>query len=302
MEKYPWTITVLLSNQELQSRTNIIYLTALLVYLVGVMTAAFSHLLISKRMVASIDSMKEVFAAIQNRDFAKKYHYTSNTELDDLGDFLNQTAEQLEKTIEREYVLALKQKDSEFRALQAQIHPHFLFNTLNNFIALNQLGDRETLENSLYALSEMLRYILKAPALIPLSQEMKFIDDYCALQKLRFNDRLTCQIISCPGTEQILIPKLLLQPIVENSILHGIEPCSRPCRVQVTVKRKEEFLVITIGDDGVGFCPKDCAGGSIGLGNVRERLKSYSPGSYMSIESAPGRGTTTMIFLELEEG
>jgi len=300
LEKYPWTITVLLSEKDLKSRTHIIYLTALLVYLIGVVTAAFSYLLTSKKMVASIDSIKEVFAAIQKRDFSKKYGYTSNTELDDLGDFLNQTAEQLEKTIEREYVLALKQKDSEFRALQAQIQPHFLFNTLNNFIALNQLEDRETLETSLYALSEMLRYILKAPSLIPLSSELKFIDEYCALQKLRFNDRLTYQIDCTPLAEPLLIPKLLIQPVIENSILHGIEPCSHPCHIQVNVTKQEPFFVVTIHDDGTGFdldsCPKD----SIGLSNIRERLRSYSPGSYMTMESSPGNGTTTVIFLEME--
>lgn len=100
---------------------------------------------------------------------------------------------------------------------------------LNNFIALNQIGDRDALENALYELSGMLRYILKAPALIHLSKELTFIENYCALQKLRFSERLSYRMEIESGFEDVKIPKLLIQPIVENSILHGVEPCNKKC-------------------------------------------------------------------------
>lgn len=297
---YPWDITILLSNQELNSRTGIIYLTALLLYLAGVVMAMASFRLSSKKMVASINSMRGIFYAIQNEDFSRKYTYVSDTELDDLGDSLNAMSEELQNRIQKEYVMTIRQKDTEFRALQAQIQPHFLFNTLNNFVALNQVGDRDALENALFELSGMLRYILKAPALIPLSMELSFVEDYCSLQKLRFSDRLNYVVDRRVPAEGIMIPKLLLQPIVENSILHGVEPCNRACTIRISLSPAAHGVTIVIEDDGAGCELPEGEAPGIGLANVRERLASFSPQSSFSMESRPGEGTRTVIELYIE--
>ncbi|PNV62049.1 hypothetical protein C0033_10370 [Clostridium sp. chh4-2] len=296
IQDYPWNITILLSNAQLQSRTNIFYLAALLLYLVGVVTAALSYVTVSRKMVRSINQMKSIFLSIQNKDFTKRYHYVSNTELDALGDSLNQTVSQLENKIQKEYLMTIQQKNIEFHALQSQIQPHFLFNTLNNFIALNQVGDRDTLENALYELSDMLRYVLKAPSLVYLSMELQFIEDYCALQKLRFSDRLTYEIQLNTPVDRYRIPKLLLQPIVENSILHGIEPCSHACRILIDVSSRDDQLVITVSDNGVG-CSIEETENSIGLTNVKERLEFFSAESKFQMESVKGKGTRTTIYL-----
>lgn len=313
IKDYPWDITILLSDTQLHSKISVIYLTAILLYLIGVATAIISHTFASKKMVTSIDTMKQILLAIQNEDFSQKYTYVSNTELDELGDSLNDMGTQLETRIQNEYIMTIHQKEIEFRALQAQIQPHFLFNTLNNFIALNQIGDRDSLENALYELSGMLRYILKAPELIPFSMEINFIRDYCSLQKLRFSNRLTYEIVSeadlneimvnCPaGTcDGLLIPKLLLQPIVENSILHGIEPCTHPCHISLSVKDSGHGLLITVTDNGVGWDMVEMKGKHIGLNNVKERLMSFSPKSGFYMESCPGKGTRTTIDLYVEE-
>ena len=297
---YPWDITVLLSNQELNSRTGIIYLTALLLYLAGVVMAMASFRLSSKKMVASINSMRGIFYAIQNEDFSRKYTYVSDTELDDLGDSLNAMSEELQNRIQKEYVMAIRQKDTEFKALQAQIQPHFLFNTLNNFVALNQVGDRDALENALFELSGMLRYILKAPALIPLSMELSFVEDYCSLQKLRFSDRLNYVVDRQVPAEGIMIPKLLLQPIVENSILHGVEPCNRACTIRISLSPAAHGVTIVVEDDGAGCELPEGEAPGIGLANGRERLASFSPQSSFSMESRPGEGTRTVIELYIE--
>ena len=166
-------------------------------------------------------------------------------------------------------------------------------------IALNQIGDQRTLEDSLYELSGMLRYILKAPSIIPLTQEIQFVKDYCALQKLRFNDRLNCTFAVALHQNNWNIPKLLLQPIVENSIRHGVEPCIHPCIIIIKVEEEDEdTLSITISDNGTGFDVNKLEEGGIGIRNVRERLLSYSPGSTMEMESSVGNGTCTRIKLK----
>lgn len=304
---YPWNICIALSGRELNARIRMIYLSTLFLYLIGIATATLSHAVTSRKMVHAIDAMRDVFDGIQHQDFSKRYNYISHTELDDLGDQLNYTSEKLEQTIRQEYILTIKQKESEFKALQAQIQPHFLFNTLNNMIALNQIGDQKTLEDSLYELSGMLRYILKAPSIILLSQEIQFVKDYCALQKLRFNDRLTCEFHLEIHQENWKIPKLLLQPIVENSIRHGVEPCTHPCTIRICAEEAaddDEALLITISDDGTGYdidqydTSQTSGSSGIGIRNVRERLLSFSPESTMEIESSVGNGTTTRIRLK----
>lgn len=302
---YPWNICIALSGRELGLRIHTIYLSTLFLYLIGIATATLSHAVTSRKMVHAVDAMKEVFDGIQRQDFSKRYDYVSHTELDDLGDQLNYTSEKLEQTIRQEYILTIRQKDSEFKALQAQIQPHFLFNTLNNMIALNQIGDQKTLEDSLYELSGMLRYILKAPSVILLSQEIQFVKDYCALQKLRFNDRLNCEFHLDIHQEDWKIPKLLLQPIVENSIRHGVEPCTHPCTIHISVSEADEdVLMISICDDGTGYdihqydAGQTTGEGGIGIRNVRERLLSFSPESTMEITSSIGNGTCTYIRLK----
>ncbi len=299
VDGYPWNICIALSGRELDERIQTIYLTTLFLYLLGIAAATLSHATTSRKMVHAVDAMRHVFDGIQKQDFGRRYGYVSNTELDDLGDQLNYTVEKLEQTIRQEYILTIKQKESEFKALQSQIQPHFLFNTLNNMIALNQIGDQRTLEDSLYELSGMLRYILKAPSIIPLTQEIQFVKDYCALQKLRFNDRLNCTFAVALHQNNWNIPKLLLQPIVENSIRHGVEPCIHPCIIIIKVEEEDEdTLSITISDNGTGFDVNKLEEGGIGIRNVRERLLSYSPGSTMEMESSVGNGTCTRIKLK----
>lgn len=299
VDGYPWNICIALSGRELDRRIQTIYMTTLFLYLLGIAAATLSHATTSRKMVHAIDAMRHVFDGIQKQDFGRRYSYISNTELDDLGDQLNYTVEKLEQTIRQEYILTIKQKESEFKALQSQIQPHFLFNTLNNMIALNQIGDQRTLEDSLYGLSGMLRYILKAPSIIPLAQEIQFVKDYCALQKLRFNDRLNCTFDIAIYQNDWNIPKLLLQPIVENSIRHGIEPCTHPCLIEIKISElDEEALLITISDNGTGFDISQLEEGGIGIRNVKERLSSYSPESTMEIQSSIGNGTCTTIKLK----
>lgn len=299
---YPWSIMILLSERELQAKTGIIYFTAILLYGLGITMAVLSYNMASKRLVKSIDDMSRIFSAIKDEDFSQKYEYESGTELDKLGASLNQMTEELEQRIQREYIMTIRQKDIEFRALQSQIQPHFLFNTLNNFIALNQIGDRDALENALYELSGMLRYILKAPALITLADEMAFIENYCALQKLRFSERLSYHMEVEPGFDRVMIPKLLIQPIVENSILHGVEPCNKTCTIKISVKEAPGGIFITVEDDGIGCDVEQLEKvHGIGLANVEGRLKNFSEKSTFHMVSRPGNGTKTWIYLYLEE-
>jgi sensor histidine kinase YesM len=196
-------------------------------------------------------------------------------------------------------------REAEYRALQAQIQPHFLYNVLNGLVGLNRMGDPRGLERALFSLKDMLRYILDPRRWTTIGEELEFVARYCDLQRLRFSDRLTVSISSDERAARLRIPKLLLQPVVENAVIHGIEPLDRPGRlvVEARIDGRNGGCVarITVSDDGAGFAlGSDDAVERIGLANVRERLRLAYPEARLSIESTPGAGTR--ISIEIPEG
>lgn len=200
----------------------------------------------------------------------------------------------------------IERREAEFQALQAQIQPHFLYNVLSGFVGLNRMGDRNGLEHAILALKEMMRYILEHEELSTVKEEFLFLEKYCALQKIRFQDRLEVSLECDPEAEDILLPKLLLQPLVENAIIHGIEPLDGGGRLHVVastrVGGRGRELEVRISDDGVGFDPVPIDPNEhIGLWNVRQRLSLSHPDATLRVSSSLGTGTRIEISIPLQE-
>ncbi|HUX49798.1 MAG TPA: histidine kinase [Spirochaetia bacterium] len=200
----------------------------------------------------------------------------------------------------RTYNELLERREAEFQALQSQIQPHFLYNVLSGFVGLNRLGDRSGLERAILALKEMMRYILEHDEHSTVKEEFLFLEKYCALQKIRFQERLEVRLECDTEAGDIRIPKLLLQPLVENAIIHGIEPLDRGGRLSVVAAMRNgaggRHLEVTIDDDGIGFVPGRIEQDShIGLWNVLQRLNLSNPASALQIRSEPGSGTSIEI-------
>jgi two-component system sensor histidine kinase YesM len=190
------------------------------------------------------------------------------------------------------YKELLERRDAEYRALQSQIQPHFLYNLLNGLIGLNRLGERRTLENAILSLKDMLRYTLEQGDWTTVSEELAFLAKYCELQKMRFGDRLQVRFDCGQEAGGFRLPKLILQPLVENAIIHGIEPLGTPGTLEVTavVSRRngQRVLGISVRDNGVGFSETGAGERHIGLANVKERLLIAYPQAFLSIQSHPG--------------
>jgi two-component system sensor histidine kinase YesM len=188
------------------------------------------------------------------------------------------------------YKELLERRDAEYRALQSQIQPHFLYNLLNALIGLNRMGERRTLESAILCLKDMLRYTLEKDDWTTVNDEMAFLAKYCELQQMRFGERLAVRFECQPEAQAFRIPKLILQPLVENAIIHGIEPLGRPGTLEVTatMDRREGGLSIVVRDNGVGFAETGTGQRHIGLANVKERLLIAFPKAFLSIRSQPG--------------
>ncbi|MBI9100953.1 MAG: histidine kinase [Spirochaetales bacterium] len=194
----------------------------------------------------------------------------------------------------------LEIREARYLALQAQVQPHFIFNVLNGFVGLNRMENRTSLEKAILALKDMLRYIQGQTTMVTLEEELLFVEKYCSLQKIRFSDRLEYKIVRDDDTAFVQIPRLLLQPLVENAIIHGIEPLERTGHLQIICKairrRGKAGIDIVISDDGAGFDPEaQDHNENIGLRNFRQRMVASLPDSSFLISSTPGEGTRIEI-------
>jgi len=164
---------------------------------------------------------------------------------------------------------------AQLQSLRLQLHPHFLFNTLNTINAL--IGtDRHAAERVISGLSELLRMSLSSASEqeVTLAKELELLAHYIEIQQIRFQDRLTVNFRIDPDARYALVPNLMLQPLVENAIRHGIAPRAAPGHVVVTAARRGDRLELSVVDDGVGEKASRDHRDGVGLGNTRARLLS----------------------------
>jgi signal transduction histidine kinase len=168
------------------------------------------------------------------------------------------------------------------RALQMQLEPHFLFNTLNAVTALVELGRREQALETLEHLNTVLRLVLKrnTPSKIPLAQELEVLESYLAIEQVRFADRLRVDINLDPNTLDGLVPCFLLQPIVENAIRHGIAQCEDSGWIETSAQRVGTRLRLQVRDNGPGMNRRSASGFGLGLSNTKERLAHFYQNDY----------------------
>ena len=188
---------------------------------------------------------------------------------------------------------------AQLEVLKMQLQPHFLFNTLNGIATLLR-RDPATAEEMLLSLSDLLRIALSSSHRqeIPLREEMDFLGRYLAIQRMRFGDRLRVTEEIETSAMDCLVPALLLQPLVENAIRHGLEPSGKPGELRIAAARDGEWLRLTVEDDGVGLPLCDLNRAGVGLANVRERLAAlYGAAHEFSIAERPGGGVVVNIRL-----
>lgn len=198
-----------------------------------------------------------------------------------------------------QYAELVERRSAEYQALQSQVRPHFLYNVLSGFAALNRAGDVASLERSILALKDLLRYTVDHGGQASVAEELAFCRRYCELQGMRFQDRLSWEISCDERAAGLRLPKLLLQPLVENAVIHGIEPGGERGRVRVSARVEDEgqrgtTLLLSVEDDGAGFDPETAEKG-VGTANVERRLSLSFPRARMGVWSAPGRGTRIEI-------
>ena len=186
-------------------------------------------------------------------------------------------------------------------ALRMQLHPHFLFNSLNAITVL--VRDQRTREATtmLELLSDVLRQVLRTDPTheIPLSQELRFLEQYLAIEQVRFSDRLTISFVVDDDVRNAAVPGFILQPLVENALRHGLANRSEAGRVEIEARRDGVELVLAVRDNGVGLPPDgERRAEGLGLSNTRERLATiYGGRARLDLAANPSGGTTATVRL-----
>jgi two-component system, LytTR family, sensor kinase len=186
-------------------------------------------------------------------------------------------------------------------ALASQINPHFLFNTLTSISSLIR-SKPETARMLIVKLSGLLRRLLRSQEhFVTLREELEAIDEYLDIESIRFGPRLHVEKSIDPASLEIVVPSMLLQPLVENSIKHGLSPKIGEGRITIKSVREKEHVIIDVIDNGVGVGPahvERVQAGGIGLRNVNERLKVIYGANYqLQLDSVPGEGTCARIVI-----
>jgi len=191
--------------------------------------------------------------------------------------------------------------EAKLASLESRLRPHFLFNTLNTIAALVR-DDPAAAETMIGQLSDLLRASLRADpgAEIQLGEELHLVEQYLAIQRVRFNDRLQIGLRATDEARKALVPQLILQPVVENAVRHGIAPRESGGSVWVSAERPDGRLRLIVEDDGVGMSngPSAHAGAGIGLGGLRSRL-AHLYGSDHRVEIAPRLPSGTRVTIEI---
>lgn len=239
---------------------------------------------------------------------------TAQDEVSQLNRTFKMMIRRIRELIDENYAKQLIIRETELKALQAQINPHFLYNTLESINWLAKMNKQAKISEMVEALGYLFRSSigLKDP-LITLEKEITIVRNYVIIQKTRFDERLDFRMDVPEHLHDALIPKLTLQPLIENAIRYALEPNIEPCTISITVSEEEQGLDIRVSDNGPGMSAefiKDLQmgrvktrGEGIGLANIAERIQIvFGPEWGTVIESEPGQGTTIHVRIPYLKG
>jgi two-component system LytT family sensor kinase len=190
---------------------------------------------------------------------------------------------------------------AELQNLRMQLHPHFLFNALNTVNSYVRT-DPATAERMIARLSQLLRHALAGGGQqeVPLEEELRIVQAYLEIEQARFEDRLQVRWRVEPSARAAIVPSLILQPLVENAVRHGIAPSAMRGTIEIAAERGKRTLRLTVRDDGVGIAPGQAAREGVGLANTRARLRQlYGARQSLELTEEPGGGVCVRVTLPL---
>lgn len=284
--------------------------------LILLLISVFVSFYISSTISRPAEVLVRAMRRVESGDLSVNVSLRTGNEIGMLGGHFNHMVRRMNELIKRVYESGLVKKEAEVKALQSQINPHFLYNTLSIIDSMASIKKEKEISELAQRLSDIFRYSISGNDVSTIREEINQVERYLYIQKIRYKDKISETIEVDPETEKGLITKLLLQPIVENAIVHGICKSRTPGHLTIKVYlSSEETLKIEVVDDGAGMSrerlkevqarlreadrhslsvePRD---GNIGIANVHRRIRHTFGEEYgLEIDSEPGKGTRVVM-------
>lgn len=310
-----WRTVGVFSMDEVMSSVNtIVYIlfTCVIISLVLVVIVSFKF---SRTLTNPIFKLKRLMKQAESGDLTVRFNFQHNDEIGELGQSFNHMIARIDQLIQMVYVEQENKRTAEMKSLQEQIKPHFLYNTLDTISWMARDYDAEDIVRLVDALTNMFRIGLShGKDIITVKEEITHVSNYLYIQKIRYKDKLNYVIHVDESLYAVEVPKLILQPLVENAIYHGVKAKRGGGTITITGVPEGENLVFTVQDDGAGMLQEKVEElnrrmsersvldekKSFGLFYIRERIQlCYGKGYGVHVESALGEGTRVTITLPL---
>ncbi|MFM1655605.1 sensor histidine kinase [Brevibacillus sp. B_LB10_24] len=303
-----WKVAAFIPNDKIAHSFQSIKETVFVLLGVFLMIAIVLGWTLSDRFIKPLKVLQRDMSRVQEGDFQIRTRIDSRDEIGDLSHSFNQMVTEIERLIGQISENERKKKEMELQSLQYQINPHFLYNTLNSVQWLARLHDVPQISEMLTCLIKLLRESLKSTGeLHQLGEELGLLNDYVMIQKYRYEGNVDIRYYIDPDLLQCLVPRFILQPLVENSFFHAFS--NRKGKISISAHRLDVQVEIIIEDDGKGIDPhvlnhilhtpdKGKTSSGIGIKNVHEKIRLYFEDPYgLTISSEVGKGTTILITL-----
>lgn len=318
-----WTIYGMTPKSDLSAEINQtrLYLGIVLLALIAVSTALAS--LVSRTIASPLKLLIREMKKVELGNFSGSVNVNSFEEINSLVSSFNRMVHRMDELIERIKISSVSEKNAQLQALQSQVNPHFLYNTLDMIYWMLDEKGNERLSRVILSLSQMFRYSSdwEEASQTTLRQELEHIRHYLTIIESRLDDRVQTEIVVDEQWLDVILPKVTLQPIIENAIKYGLEPLGTPCKLQVSTVQHGHELHIRITDHGLGmdeetlrqiraslqmnpnFLVVESANRlrrGIGLHNVHARINMLFGAAYgLRVESQRGKGTTVIIVIPI---
>lgn len=288
--------------REFQRIAFVVFVVIALLFIMGIVLS----IVIPNSIVRPIHHLNEVTNQVAQGDLSVRANIPRGAEVRQLGLSLNSMIIKIENLLK-----AVKEDEEELRVaelelLQAQINPHFLYNTLDTIIWLAETGESHLVVDMVTSLSDFFRTSLNhGDGMFTLEEERKHVGSYLQIQQVRYQDILEYEMTFDSEVLSVLIPKITLQPLVENALYHGIKNRRGKGKITIHAFRENENLIIEVKDNGIGMTVQRLEQikkrqGSYGLFNVHERIKlRFGEGYGLSVSSVYGQGTCVSVTLPM---
>ncbi len=290
-----------------------IYAVSLLMGLLCLLLCLWCAWLLSRRLFRPIRQLDEAMGEVQKGNYNVHLDTSREDEFGRLVGSFNHMTDEYRMNLSRSVARQKELNDTQLRMLQAQLNPHFLYNTLDTMKWLGVAHHVPQIAELASNLAIILRAGISGDEIITLEQELELIDRYLAIQSIRFEDRFTCEIDIPEEFQSCLIPKMVLQPLVENAIIHGVAD-KNDGYIKLWAEARDGDLFLSVSDNGCGIPPGQLAdlnrrperepssrGSHLGLFNVNSIIRLHFGEPYgLSIQSRPGEGCCATLRLPIQ--